>query len=117
MKYGALFPAPFSSKSLVLSYPLIRHPPSPLFENDNVSEAYYGWIEEIWELDYFSFKVSVFKCKWIDGEAVKKDRDGFTVVDQNKTRMFDHDPFDVNATSTTLKRLVSRVVAFWIEVA
>ena len=64
-----------------------------VFENDNVSEAYYGWIEEIWELDYFSFKVSVFKCKLIDGESVKKDRDGFTVVDHNKTRMFDHDPF------------------------
>ena len=64
-----------------------------VFETTNVSEAYYGWIEEIWELDYFAFKVSVFKCKWIDGESVKKDRDGFTVVDQNKTRMFDHDPF------------------------
>ena len=64
-------------------------------ENDNVSDSYYGWIEEIWELDYFSFRVPVFKCKWIDndGEAVKKDRDGFTVVDHNKTRMFAHDPF------------------------
>ena len=64
-----------------------------VFETTNVSEAYYGWIEEIWELDYFALKVSVFKCKWIDGESVQKDRDGFTVVDQSKTRMFDHDPF------------------------
>lgn len=28
--------------------------------------AYFGVIEEIWEIDYVTFKVSLFKCKWID---------------------------------------------------
>ena len=27
--------------------------------------AYYGVIEEIWELDYMQFQLLIFKCKWI----------------------------------------------------
>ena len=64
-------------------------------ENDNVSASYYGWIEEIWELDYFVFRIPLFKCKWIDNnsQGVKKDRDGFTVVDKKRTGLYDDDPF------------------------
>ncbi|GKF71309.1 hypothetical protein Tco_0207423, partial [Tanacetum coccineum] len=29
-------------------------------------ESYYGVIEEIWELDYNTFFVPLFKCKWVE---------------------------------------------------
>ena len=63
-------------------------------ENDNISNAYYGWIEEIWELDYFVFRIPIFKCNWIDNEkgGVTKDRDGFIIVD-HKRLGYRHDPF------------------------
>lgn len=31
-----------------------------------VSREYSGVIEEIWEIDYFLFKVYLFKYKWVD---------------------------------------------------
>ena len=36
--------------------------------NDNGQmDTYYGYIEEIWELDYGpSFKIPLFRCKWVN---------------------------------------------------
>jgi len=49
------------------------------------SMAYYGFIEEIWEVDYTKFFVPVFKCKWVDNKSgVKIDESGFTQVDFRK---------------------------------
>ena len=49
------------------------------------SMAYYGFIEEIWEIDYTKFSVPVFKCKWVDNKSgVKIDESGFTLVDFRK---------------------------------
>ena len=31
--------------------------------------TFYGVIEEIWEIDYVIFKVSLFKCKWIPNNS------------------------------------------------
>ncbi|XP_078161127.1 uncharacterized protein LOC144556620 [Carex rostrata] len=57
------------------------------------SMSYYGFIEEIWELDYRTFKIPLFLCKWIDNrKGVKVDNDGFTLVDFNKLGYKD-DPF------------------------
>ena len=72
--------------------------------NDNVSASYYGWIEEIWELDYFVFRIPIFKCKWIDNEkgGVKKDRYGFTVVDKKRTA-YSHDPFILASTAKQVR--------------
>ena len=47
--------------------------------NNNLLDSYYGWVEEIWELDYLSFRVAVFKCEWINNEnkgAITRDKDG-----------------------------------------
>ena len=33
------------------------------------SMAHYGFIEEIWEVDYTKFFVPVFKCKWVDNKS------------------------------------------------
>jgi hypothetical protein len=27
---------------------------------------YYGQIQEIWELDFHSFKIPLFHCNWVD---------------------------------------------------
>jgi hypothetical protein len=45
------------------------------------SRAYFGVIEKILEIGYVSFKVSLFKCKWIDSNiGVEADGLGFTRV-------------------------------------
>jgi len=35
-------------------------------ESNRKKETHYGYIEEIWELDYGpSFKVPLFRCQWV----------------------------------------------------
>jgi len=49
------------------------------------SMAYYGFIEEIWEVDYTKFSFLVFKCKWVGNKSgVKIDESGFALVDFRK---------------------------------
>jgi len=49
------------------------------------SIAYFGVIEEIWELDYSKFKVPVFKCKWVNSNnGVQIDEFGYTLLDLDK---------------------------------
>jgi len=56
-------------------------------EDNGQKTTYYGFIEEIWELDYGpSFKVPVFRCNWIKltGGGVQVDTlYGMTTVDLN----------------------------------
>ena len=56
--------------------------------------TYYGYIEQIWELDYGpSFKVPLFWCKWFNLSGVKVDpKYGMTTVDQ-KNLGYDNDQF------------------------
>ena len=45
-------------------------------DENGQKDTYYGYIEEIWELDYGpSFKVPLFRCKWVNltGGEVKVD--------------------------------------------
>uniref|UniRef100_A0A151UD92 Transposase-associated domain-containing protein n=1 Tax=Cajanus cajan TaxID=3821 RepID=A0A151UD92_CAJCA len=49
------------------------------------SMSYFGVIQNIWEIDYVTFRVPVFKCKWVDGNtSVRIDDLGFTLIDLNK---------------------------------
>jgi hypothetical protein len=62
--------------------------------NDNVrKDTYYSYIKEIWELDYGpSFKVPLFRCKWVKltGGGVKVDQQyRMTTVDLNNLRYRD----------------------------
>jgi len=44
------------------------------------SMTYYGFIEEIWQVDYSNFFVPVFKCKWVDNKnRVNIDESRFTL--------------------------------------
>jgi hypothetical protein len=45
---------------------------------------YYGQIQEIWELDFHSFKIPLFHCTWVDGiKGVVEDKYGFISIDLN----------------------------------
>ena len=49
------------------------------------SIPYFGFIEEIWELNYVKFNVCVFKCKWVDNNIGVRINDlGFTLVGLKK---------------------------------
>ena len=61
-------------------------------ENGNVQATYYGFIEEIWELDYGRLKIALFHCQWVRLKKITTDREGFTTVDLIKTAYRD-DPF------------------------
>ncbi|KAL9225974.1 hypothetical protein vseg_001839 [Gypsophila vaccaria] len=59
----------------------------------DITQSYYGVIDDIWELDYREFSVPIFRCKWIDCEkGVKIDDLGFILVDFNVIGYID-DPF------------------------
>ena len=54
------------------------------------STTYFGIIEEIWEVDYSGFRVSVFKCKWVNVNiGVHEDPLEFTLVDLSKVAYMD----------------------------
>ena len=61
---------------------------NPVFGSMN----YYGFIEDIWELDYCGLRIALFKCKWADNNFVKIDNDGVTVVDFRRMG-YKNDPF------------------------
>jgi hypothetical protein len=65
-------------------------------ENGHCLETYYGYIEEIWELDYgTTFKISLFRCKWVKltgGGVVVDQKYGMTTVDLNNLAYMD-EPF------------------------
>ncbi|CAL2229423.1 unnamed protein product [Prunus armeniaca] len=47
--------------------------------------GFYGVIQEIWDLDYQKFTISVFRCDWIDSTSgLVVDELGFTLVDLSK---------------------------------
>ncbi|KAA0059821.1 transposase [Cucumis melo var. makuwa] len=47
--------------------------------------SFYGVIQEIWELNYNTFNVPVFKCDWVQNSGgVRIDELGYTLVDLNK---------------------------------
>ncbi|CAL8169752.1 unnamed protein product [Prunus armeniaca] len=47
--------------------------------------GFYGVIQEIWDLDYQKFTISVFRCDWIDNiSGLVVDELGFTLVDLSK---------------------------------
>ena len=57
------------------------------------SIPYFGFIDEIWELNYVKFIICVFKWKWVDSNTgVRTDDVGFTLVDLKKLA-YQNDPF------------------------
>ena len=65
-------------------------------DENGQKDTYYGYIEEIWELDYGpTFKVPLFRCKWVKltGGGVEVDNKyGMTLLDLNNLGYID-EPF------------------------
>ncbi|KAL8512194.1 hypothetical protein ACS0TY_018595 [Phlomoides rotata] len=55
-------------------------------KNPVVSDMmYYGYIQEIWELQYHDLRFPLFKCVWMDNKSgIKVDGLGFTLVNLKK---------------------------------
>nr|GEY38487.1 hypothetical protein [Tanacetum cinerariifolium] len=68
----------------------------------NAKKAYYGVIQEIWELRYNSTIIPLFKCKWVDNEKgvdVDEDVGVENVEDEDEYDQFDElPPFSIGIT-------------------
>jgi hypothetical protein len=63
---------------------------------DQDKNMYYGQIQEIWELDFHGFKITLFHCSWIDAiKGVVKDKYGFIIIDLNHQE-YNLEPFISN---------------------
>jgi hypothetical protein len=66
-------------------------------DENGQKDTYYGYIEEIWELDYGpTFKVPLFRCSWVNmnGEGIKVDQlYGMTTVDLKNLGCYKNEPF------------------------
>ena len=52
---------------------------------EHTSQTFYGVIKSIWELDYKSFGVPIFHCKWVDMNTwIKVDDLGYTLVNMKR---------------------------------
>jgi hypothetical protein len=65
-------------------------------DDNGQKDTYYGYIEEIWELDYGpTFKIPLFRCKWVKltgGGVVVDQKYGKTTVNLNNLAYMD-EPF------------------------
>jgi hypothetical protein len=62
------------------------------FQDKRGVSAFYGYIEEIWELDYVRFKIPLFRCRWVALSSVKVDKHGMTTLDLERAAYKD-EPF------------------------
>jgi hypothetical protein len=46
--------------------------------------TYFGFIGDIWELDYGTFNILVFRCQWVEDKHVMIDKYGVRVLDLSK---------------------------------
>jgi hypothetical protein len=46
--------------------------------------TYYGFIKDIWELDYGIFQISAFRCQWVEDKHVTVDNYDVRVLDLSK---------------------------------
>jgi hypothetical protein len=73
---------------------------------------YYGQIQEIWELDFHGFKISLFCCNWVDAiKGVVQEKYMFISINLNR-QGYKSEPFvlakhvaQVYIPDTTNKRL------------
>ena len=73
---------------------MVQYSSAPIdsFQDKRGVCAYYGYIEEIWKLDYVRFKISLFLCHWVALSSVKVDKYGMTTIDLERATYKD-EPF------------------------
>ena len=86
--------------------------------NDNspmdATQSYYGIIEDIWELDYSDFQVTVFNCKWADisRRGLKRDNCGFNLLKMDKWRE-NEEPFILASQAKQVFYIGDKVEKGW----
>ncbi|XP_052735518.1 uncharacterized protein LOC128197505 [Vigna angularis] len=82
---------------------------SPIYAN----MSYFGVIEHIWELDYTTFRVPIFGCKWVDNNnGVRQDEIGFMQVNFNKVGYKD-EPFILASQAQQIFYVIDPVDVNW----
>ena len=63
-------------------------------DSSGQTNSYFGYIEEIWELDYGPLKIPLFRCQWVilTGKSIDIDEYGMTTVD-HKELGYREEPF------------------------
>ncbi|KAL6228226.1 hypothetical protein ACLB2K_002180 [Fragaria x ananassa] len=65
--------------SLVADVMLVSSAKDKNLRHDDMD--FYGVIQHIWEVDYYKFRVPLFKCDWVKNvRGIKVDEQGFTLV-------------------------------------
>lgn len=62
------------------------------FEDDDQKRPYYGYIEEIWEMDYVDFRFALFRCQWVNKHYVNAKDNGQISVNLDRVAYKD-EPF------------------------
>nr|KYP34028.1 hypothetical protein KK1_045064 [Cajanus cajan] len=82
---------------------------TPIYAN----MSYFGVIEHIWELDYKTFQVPIFGCKWVDNNSgVRQDETGFMQVNFNKVGYKD-EPFILASQAQQVFYVTDPIDANW----
>ena len=55
-------------------------------------KSFYGYIEEIWELDYVDFKFALFRCQWVSNSQVNLADSGQITVNLERVA-YKYEPF------------------------
>ncbi|KAL6125180.1 hypothetical protein ACLB2K_073239 [Fragaria x ananassa] len=81
-----------SGVSLVADVMLVSRAKDKNPRHDDMN--FFGVIQHIWEVDYYKFRVSLFKCDWVENVrgAIKVEELGFTLVNMNR-KWHLNDPF------------------------
>jgi hypothetical protein len=68
------------------------------YDSNGSMQTYYGFIEEIWVLDYGALKLPVFRCQWVSlPGGVSIDKYGITTVDLRQVG-YREEPFILAST-------------------
>jgi hypothetical protein len=68
--------------------------------------TYFGFVEDIWELDYGTFQIPVFRCQWIEDKHVTMDNYGLRVLDLSKVGYMPHRSSMLNKSFLKMRRKV-----------
>ncbi|XP_031127589.1 uncharacterized protein LOC116029686 [Ipomoea triloba] len=81
----------------------------------DVAMPYYGVIEEIWALDFATFRIPLFRCSWVDNiRGVRIDDLGFTLVDFDQLGYQD-EPFILASQAKQEKEILLTLEMLWMK--
>ena len=62
------------------------------YDTNGEKDTYYGWIDEIWQLNYGPLKVPLLRCKWVGLDGVKIGKHGMTTMEL-ELLAYEEEPF------------------------